>query len=340
MTWDLAYKLAALFAMIALGYGAARWRLLGSAEAQRGLAQAAFSLFLPALLFRTTAALDVRTLPGPLLLAFFVPLMLWALAAWAWSSRRQRQAAGDGAQATAESGASAPAAPAVWAVSMSFGNSVQVGLPFAAALFGQAGLQLHLAIVSLHALLLLSLITVLAEVDIARAAARNPTSTGRRTALGPLLLHIARQTLIHPVVLPVMAGLAWHLTGWTLHPVADSVLQTLGQAGVPLCLVLIGASLVQHGFGARPGRLVGLALLKLVLLPALVGASGHWVFGLHGLPLAVLVMAAALPIGSNALLFAQRYRTLEGEASALIVISTLGFALTAPLWLSLLGAGR
>lgn len=340
MTWDLAYKLAALFAMIALGYAAARWRLLGSAEAQRGLAQAAFSLFLPALLFRTTAALDVRTLPGPLLLAFFVPLMLWALAAWAWSSRRQRQAAGDGAQATAESGASAPAAPAVWAVSMSFGNSVQVGLPFAAALFGQAGLQLHLAIVSLHALLLLSLITVLAEVDIARAAARNPTSTGRRTALGPLLLHIARQTLIHPVVLPVMAGLAWHLTGWTLHPVADSVLQTLGQAGVPLCLVLIGASLVQHGFGARPGRLVGLTLLKLVLLPALVGASGHWIFGLDGLPLAVLVMAAALPIGSNALLFAQRYRTLEGEASALIVISTLGFALTAPLWLSLLGAGR
>ena len=344
MTWDLAYKLAALFAMIALGWGAARWRLLGSAEAQRGLAQAAFSLFLPALLFRTTAALDVRSLPGPLLLAFFAPLMLWALAAWAWSSRRQRRALGDGAGAAAAPGvpasASAPAAPAVWAVSMSFGNSVQVGLPFAAALFGQAGLQLHLAIVSLHALLLLSLITVLAEVDIARAAARDPTSTGRRTALGPLLLHIARQTLIHPVVLPVMAGLAWHLTGWTLHPVADSVLQTLGQAGVPLCLVLIGASLVQHGLGARPGRLVGLALLKLVLLPALVGASGHWIFGLDGLPLAVLVMAAALPIGSNALLFAQRYRTLEGEASAMIIISTLGFALTAPLWLALVGPGR
>jgi malonate transporter and related proteins len=343
MTWDLAYKLAALFAMIGLGWGAARWRLLGSAEAQRGLAQAAFSLFLPALLFRTTAALDVRTLPGPLLLAFFGPLMLWALAAWAWCSRRQRRAVGDGVAGSTEAdatGPAAPAAPAVWAVSMSFGNSVQVGLPFAAALFGQAGLQLHLAIVSLHALLLLSLITVLAEVDIARAAARDPTSTGRTVALGPMLLHIARQTLIHPVVLPVMAGLAWHLTGWTLHPVADSVLQTLGQAGVPLCLVLIGASLVQHGLGARPGRLVGLVLLKLVVLPALVGASGHWIFGLDGLPLAVLVMAAALPIGSNALLFAQRYRTLEGEASALIVVSTLGFALTAPLWLALVGPGR
>jgi predicted permease len=213
---------------------------------------------------------------------------------------------------------------------LSFGNTVQVGLPFAAALFGDAGLQLHLAIVSLHALVLLSLLTVLAEVDIAHAAARK----GSAAALGSLLLTIARQTLIHPVVLPVLAGLAWHLTGWALHPVADNMLQTLGQAGVPLCLVLIGASLAQYGLGSSWRRLLGLVALKLLLLPALVALLGIGVFGLSGLPLAVLVMAAALPTGSNALLFAQRYQTLEGEASAVIVLSTLGFGLTAPLWLS------
>lgn len=42
---------------------------------------------------------------------------------------------------------------------------------------------------------------------------------------------------------------------------------------------------------------------------------------------------AVLPADSNALPFAQRYRVPEGEASAPIVISTFGFALTAPLWL-------
>jgi predicted permease len=67
---------------------------------------------------------------------------------------------------------------------------------------------------------------------------------------------------------------------------------------------------------------------------------GVGVFHLDGLPLSVLVMAAALPVGSNALLFAQRYRTLEGEASAVIVLSTAGFALTAPLWLSVLAWWR
>ena len=49
-------------------------------------------------------------------------------------------------------------------------------------------------------------------------------------------------------------------------------------------------------------------------------------------------MVAALPVGSNALIFAQRYRTLAAETSTAIVLSTLGFVATAPLWLALLHA--
>jgi len=82
---------------------------------------------------------------------------------------------------------------------------------------------------------------------------------------------------------------------------------------------------------------LGVTLLKLLGLPALVLAVAHWGFGLEGLPLSVLVMLAALPVGSNALIFAQRYNTLQAEATAAIVFSTLAFVLTAPLWLALLG---
>ena len=42
-------------------------------------------------------------------------------------------------------------------------------------------------------------------------------------------------------------------------------------------------------------------------------------------------------VGSNALLFAQRYQTLEAEATAAIVFSTVAFAAVVPLWLALLG---
>ena len=75
----------------------------------------------------------------------------------------------------------------------------------------------------------------------------------------------------------------------------------------------------------------------MLFLQTLVLAVAHWGFGLSGLPLSVLVMMAALPVGSNALIFAQRYQTLQAEATAAIVFSTLAFVITAPLWLAVLG---
>ena len=74
------------------------------------------------------------------------------------------------------------------------------------------------------------------------------------------------------------------------------------------------------------------------MLPALVLVVGRWVIGLSGVPLAVIVICAALPVGSNPLLFAQRYRNLEGETTTAVVISTFAFALTAALWLLVLAA--
>ena len=77
---------------------------------------------------------------------------------------------------------------------------------------------------------------------------------------------------------------------------------------------------------------VYLSAAKLLLMPALVLATAL-VAGLRGTPLVVTVLFAALPIGSNALLFAQRYRTLEAETTAAIVASTLAFVVTGPAWI-------
>jgi predicted permease len=110
----------------------------------------------------------------------------------------------------------------------------------------------------------------------------------------------------------------------------------LASAVVPLCLVLIGVTLAAYGLkGHVHGALVAVAL-KLVLMPALVLAVAHWGFGLSGKPLAVVVMMAALPVGSNPLIFAQRYETRQAETTAAIVLSTVIFAFTATAWLAVL----
>ena len=68
----------------------------------------------------------------------------------------------------------------------------------------------------------------------------------------------------------------------------------------------------------------------------MVLVMAHWGFGLVGAAAGRGGGDGRLPVGSNALIFAQRYETLQAEATAAIVVSTLAFALTAPLWLAVL----
>jgi malonate transporter and related proteins len=322
-TAAVAIKLLAVLVTAAIGYVAGRmkWLTIGApgSDAARVLSNAAFYVFIPALLFRTTARLDFATMPWRTIAAFFVPVIGVMLAVYAWQRLR---------------GPDKPAVPTARAISVAFGNTVQLGIPLSAALFGEAGLAIHIPLISIHALLILSVLTVLVELDLARAAGRD----GAPASLSHTLATTTRNTLIHPVVLPVLAGLAWNLLGLPLPALADELLATLGTAVVPLCLILIGVSLSQYGVKGHVRGAVAVVIGKLVLLPAMVLVVAHWGFGLAGVPLAVLVMAAALPVGSNALLFAQRYATLEGEATAAIVLSTVAFVGTSALWLALLSA--
>jgi malonate transporter and related proteins len=315
MTLPILYKLLAIFATVGIGWLAGHRRWIDGGDAARVLGQLAFMLFVPALLFRTMVRLDLAALPWPLLAAYFVPALVFLLVVYGW---QRRSAARFGA-----------AAPATRTITATYGNAVQMGIPMAAALYGEAGLALHIALVSLHGLVLLTVLTVLVETDLAR---QDKAATIGRTALTT-----ARNTIVHPVVLPVLAGLAWNLTGFGLHPAADESLASLASAVVPVCLVLIGLTLAQYGLRGSLGPALRLGALKLLGLPALVLATAHWGFGLAGTPLAVLVMMAALPVGSNALIFAQRYDTLQAEATAAIVLSTVGFVVGAAFWLSVLG---
>lgn len=313
MTALIFQKLAAMFIVVAFGWIAGRRRWLGEGDAARLLGAVAFTIFVPALLFRSAARLDLDSLPWRTLAAFFVPtvlLLLWVYAAQRRAARRDA----DAARASAR------------AITVIYGNAVQLGIPLAAALFGDAGLGLHLTLVSLHGLTLLTLLTLLVEHDLAH----------ENQALLQTLRSTVRNTVVHPVVLPLLAGLLCNAAGLTLPALIDELLALLGSAVVPVCLVLIGLSLEHYGIGGASRPALVLVALKLLAMPALVLVVAHWGFGLAGVPLAVVVMMAALPVGSNALIFAQRYRSGEAEATAAIVVSTLAFTATAPLWLAVL----
>jgi malonate transporter and related proteins len=319
------FNLIGLLLTAAIGWVAARvgWLKQGTpaSDASRVLSNAAMYIFIPALLFRTAYRLDLATMPWRIVAAFLVPAALFLLAWYAFAKLRARPQ-------------DHPAGPAARAISASYGNSVQLGIPMAAAVFGEAGLGLHLAIVGFHGLFLLTLLTVLVEVDLARAATKQ--AQGSAAARWGTALTTLKHTLMHPVLVPLFAGLAWQLLGLPMPEFLDRVLQQLGLAAVPLAVVLIGVSLAEQGVAGHLKGAFALTLGKLIVMPALVFVVGRFAFGLSGMPLQVITMMAALPAGTNALIFAQRYNVMQAQATAAIVVSTLAFVLTSVVWLVVL----
>ena len=315
MTLAILFKLWVLVAVVGAGWYAGRTPLLQGPEPVKAISTVAFYLLVPALLFRSTARVDLAHLPWATLAAYFGPASAWVLVVYGLHRWRPLRPPADD-----------PGAPATRAIMCSFGNTLQVGLPFVAALFGDPGLEVHVALISLHALTLLTLATVLIEFDLARAQAQG----GR---VWDTVKQTVRNTVIHPVILPVLGGLGWNLLGLPVPQPMDEALQLLASGVVPLCLVLIGLSLAHYGVEGHLKVALACTVGKMLAMPALVLAVAHGLLGLSGLPLQVIVLVAALPTGSNALLFAQRYGSQIPQATATIVVGTVAFSFLAPLWL-------
>jgi predicted permease len=291
---------------IALGYLSGRQGWI-RAQAVKDLSNLVFMVLAPALLFRTMDGVHVQELDfGPIAVYFGgVALVFGATLAWAGFSTLG----------------------AVRALGHTFSNNVMVGVPLVGLVFGQAGLVTLFTLISLHALILLTVATVVLELALAR---NQPGGADGQAHVPPALWRMVLQALwsglVHPVPLPIIAGLLYAQTGWPIPPLIDKPLQLLGQALGPLALLLVGVTLAFSTVGPHFRAALRIALVKNAALPLAVGALG-WALGLSGLPLAVMVTAAALPVGANVFLFAQRYEVGQDEMTAGVTVSTaLGMA--------------
>jgi malonate transporter and related proteins len=304
--------LAPVFVLIAAGALAAHMRWVTKATIGE-LSNLVFFVFMPGLLFRTMSKSQWETLDfSPTVIYLGVVLSVFA-GLWWWRGRT--------------------VSAATMGLGSVFSNLVMIGVPLVTVSYGPQGLVTLLTLVSVHAMLLLTVGTM--ALEWARAREQRGDG-GTPSGLARQLWSAVRGAIIHPVPIPILAGLAYSATGWELSGVADKSLQWLGAAAGPLALVMLGASTYLRPIGGRWRGAVGVVAVKLLALPVLV-LAGAWLGGLRGLPLTVLVVAASLPMGANVFLFSQRYQACEDEVSAASSLSTLAAALTVSAWMVLMG---
>src|SRR5690606_6084457 len=102
----------------------------------------------------------------------------------------------------------------------------------------------------------------------------------------------------------------------------------------PLALFAMGLGLLKFGISGNVIPAATLALLKLMLMPAMALAI-CWVAGLPPLAAKVAVATAALPAGINSYLIAVQFGTGQALASNEMTLSTAMAVVTTALWLSL-----
>jgi len=278
--------------------------------AVKDLSNLVFLLLTPALLFRTMSRVHLEQLDFKPVAAYFVAVGLLFGSTFLLQGFNRRAA--------------------VLALAATYSNTVMIGIALVFLVYGPDGLVTLLTLVAVHSLVLLTSATVMLELAVAREQLPGASTRHALTTA----LHALKNSILHPVTLPLLLGLLFAQTGWQLPPAIQTPLELMAKAFSPVALMLVGITLAFTQVGVHWRAALVLASVKNILHPLLVFALCLWM-GVSGLPMAVMVAAAALPMGANVFLFSQRYGVAQELITASVAVSTVLSVLTLTLALML-----
>lgn len=151
----------------------------------------------------------------------------------------------------------------------------------------------------------------------------------------PSTAKILRDLYTNPLILSILAGLAYNLTGLPLPPIAFSTLTILGSAALPVGIICVGAGLDLSSL-RRPGpALTSGTILRLIAMP-LMAAGFATLFGVTGPALVVIIIATSVPSAGTSYILAKQ---MGGDAklmAEILTLQTIAAIVTIPLVLHLL----
>jgi predicted permease len=299
-----------VFGLVALGYLAGLTGYL-KAQSAEGVAEFAVGVAMPLLLFETMVKSDFHgSAPWVLWGTYFSAVALTWIAGHLVTTRLFGRDSRTGI---------------VGGVSAAYSNVVLLGVPFILGVYGKQGFEVLSLLVSVHLPIMMMASIVLFELF----------GDGKATGLHPLrvLRRFLHKLLINPLIIGIVAGLAWRLTGVPLPGLVSRLAEALGGTAAPVALFAMGLGLNRFGITGHIGPAVALSMLKLFVMPAITLLL-VWLAGLPPLTAQVAVLVAALPSGINSYLIAVQFETGQGLASNQMTLATACAVVTTSFWLA------
>ncbi|MDR0805411.1 MAG: AEC family transporter [Enterobacteriaceae bacterium] len=307
--WHQMVLSAPLFFLVMLGYSLIRWGKWGKNVAD-GLAKFVFSVALPSMLFRMMCNLSKQPpVDARLLIAFFGSCLIVFVIGRILGAKVLKL---DGTSGS------------VFALGGIFSNNVMLGIPLATVALGEAALPSVALVVVFNGLILWTLVTVSVEWSVN----------------GSLSIKGFKNTVINvlknPIIVGILSGALFSLTGYDLPMVIDQPISMVGQIAAPMSLIALGMGLAEYPI--RNGWQISsvICVLKLLVQPLIV-----WILAvmldLPPLETQAVVFLGSMAVGINVYLMARQFNVIVGPAASSIVISTVLSAVTTPLILTLIG---
>ncbi|SEQ62344.1 hypothetical protein SAMN05428969_3734 [Devosia sp. YR412] len=299
--------IAPIFALMALGYSAVRFRLFPQ-EGIKSLIAFVNNFATPCLLFHSLVTSDLRSafnlsIIGPFYIGALICFVIGIVVAIKLFGNRPGESVSVGFSGT-------------------FTNTVLVGLPIISRAYGPEALPVTLSIIGLHGAILLTIGMVTMELV---------KRDGQ--PLGKTLVVAARRVGSNPLIWGIAAGMVAYFAGLQLIEPVEAFLVMMSAAVVPAALFGIGGALYEFKLSENWKQALVASFIKLIIHPAIAYVLMIWV--LH-VPMDIArygILLSAMPAGVNVYVFATYYNRAASVAANTILIATVASALTISAWL-------
>ena len=294
-----------VFLLMVLGYGLHRLGLFDDVFAAKANAFV-FRVALPAKLFADMAGANLSELWDTRFVVYCFAVSAASVALGLLLSRlcRDRLIRGEFTQVTYRS------------------SSAIMGIAYMQNIYGSSGMTplMIAASVPLYNVAAVVLLTL-----------TGPAAAGRKPDIKKTLIDIAK----NPIILGILAGLLWSLTGITMPSIPEKLISNVGSMASPLGLMSMGAMFTFSAMLREAKPVLAASFLKLIGFAALFLPIAVWM-GFTGSALVSILILLASPATISSFIMAKNMGHDGTVTSGTVMLTTLLSALTMTGWLFLL----